>query len=69
MWWAIWIISIASMSLYAMLGIIGPIFITYLLLYVSGVPMLERKYKDNPLFIEYAKKTSVFFPLPPKKLK
>jgi steroid 5-alpha reductase family enzyme len=67
MWWAIWVISISSLNLYAILGIIGPIFITYLLLKVSGVPMLERKYKDNPLFIEYAKKTSVFFPLPPKK--
>lgn len=67
MWWAIFIVSISSLSILSLLGIIGPLFITYLLLFVSGVPMLEKKYKDNPEFITYAKKTSVFFPLPPKK--
>ncbi|MDI6453715.1 DUF1295 domain-containing protein [Mariniplasma sp. M4Ah] len=67
MWWAIWIISLSTLNGYSLLSIVGPIFITYLLLYVSGVPMLEKKYKDNPLFQEYASRTSVFFPLPPKK--
>jgi steroid 5-alpha reductase family enzyme len=67
MWWAVWIVSLSTLNGYSLLGIIGPIFITYLLLYVSGVPMLEKKYKDNPMFQEYASRTSVFFPLPPKK--
>ena len=69
MWWAVWIVSMASLSFLSLLGIIGPIFITLLLLFVSGVPLLEKKYKNNALFQEYAKKTSVFFPLPPKKQK
>ncbi len=43
-------------------GIISPLTITLLLLYVSGVPMLEKKYKDNPEFQEYAKVTNKFFP-------
>lgn len=67
MWWAVWIVSLSSLAWLTALGIIGPAFITFLLLFVSGVPLLEKKYKDNVLFQEYAKKTSVFFPLPPKK--
>lgn len=67
MWWAVWVVSLSSLNPILLLGIISPIFITYLLTKVSGIPLLEKKYKDNPLFIEYASKTSVFFPLPPKK--
>ncbi len=67
MWWAVWVVSISGFVLINLVGIIGPITITYLLLFVSGVPLLEKKYMDNPLFQEYAKKTSVFIPLPPKK--
>ncbi len=67
MWWGIWIISMASLVSWNLLGFVGPTIITYLLLFVSGVPLLERKYKDNEEFQVYAKKTSVFIPLPPKK--
>ena len=67
MWWSVWIVSMSTLSLTSLYGIIGPIFITYLLLYVSGVPLLEKKYKNNEAFQAYAKKTSIFFPLPPKK--
>ncbi len=67
MWWAIGIISVSTLSAYLFAGLIGPLFITYLLLYVSGVPLLERKYKDREDFKAYARKTSKFFPLPPKK--
>jgi len=68
MWWAVFVVSLSGFAtLSSLFGIIGPILITYLLLYVSGVPLLEKKYKDNPLFQEYAKKTSKFIPLPPKK--
>ena len=66
MWIGIWIISLASLDLLALIGIIGPLFITYLLLYVSGVPLLEEKYKDREDFKAYQKQTSKFFPLPPK---
>jgi steroid 5-alpha reductase family enzyme len=67
MWWAIFIISMSTLSWVALIGIIGSSFITYLLLFVSGVPLLEKKYKSNEAFQAYAKKTSIFFPLPPKK--
>ncbi len=67
MWFGIWIISLASLNLLALVGLIGPLFITYLLLYVSGVPLLENKYKDREDFQAYQKRTPKFFPLPPKK--
>jgi steroid 5-alpha reductase family enzyme len=64
-WWGIWIISIgAAMSLW---GLIGPITITILILKVSGVPLLEKKYKTNRAYQEYSKRTSKFIPLPLKK--
>lgn len=64
-WWGIGIIALSVP--YGYLGLIGPLTITYLITQVSGIPLLEKKYKDNPDFEVYKKKTSIFFPLPPKK--
>ncbi|MCB8998938.1 MAG: DUF1295 domain-containing protein [Bacteroidales bacterium] len=41
---------------------ISPLIMSLLLRYVSGVPLLEEKYKNRPDFIAYAEKTSVFVP-------
>jgi steroid 5-alpha reductase family enzyme len=64
-WWGIWLISINAIN--GIFGIIGPITITILILFVSGVPLLENKYKGRKDFEEYKMKTSAFIPLPPKK--
>ncbi len=64
LWWGIFIITFPLEN--GIWGIISPLTITFLLLYVSGIPMLEAKYKDNPQFQEYKKRTSAFFPMPPK---
>ncbi|MFA5236104.1 MAG: DUF1295 domain-containing protein, partial [Bacilli bacterium] len=48
-------------------GLISPLTITWLLVFVSGIPLLEKSMMKRPEFIEYARKTSIFFPLPPKK--
>jgi steroid 5-alpha reductase family enzyme len=65
LWWGIYIIAL-SVSL-GWAAILGPVTITFLILKVSGIPLLEEKYKDNPEFQTYKKQTSAFFPLPPKK--
>ena len=65
MWWGIFIIVFNGSNLW--ISIISPITITFLLLFVSGIPLLEKKYKDNPEFQEYARKTSMFVPWFPKK--
>ena len=48
---------------------LGPVFITLLLLFVSGIPLLERsadeKYGDDPAYRDYKRRTSVLVPLPP----
>lgn len=65
LWWGIFIIvSPLPLGIWA---IISPITITYLLLYVSGIPMLEAKYKNNVDFERYKARTSAFFPWPPQK--
>jgi steroid 5-alpha reductase family enzyme len=33
---------------------------------ISGVPLLEKKNRQKPGYAEYAAKTSVFVPMPPK---
>ena len=63
-WWGIWIVALSVPN--GWLSIIGPITITFLILKVSGIPMLEKKMEENPEFAEYKRKTSVFLPLPRK---
>jgi steroid 5-alpha reductase family enzyme len=46
--------------------VIGPAAITFLILKVSGVPMLEERYAGRADFQEYKRRTSAFFPLPPR---
>ncbi len=67
MWWGIFLIALSgNVPVWA---IISPITITFLLLFVSGVPLLEKSMKKVPGYKEYAEITSIFFPLPPKKRK
>lgn len=65
MWWGIFLIGIGTDS--GITGIISPLTITILLVFVSGVPMLEKKYAENEEFQAYAKITSKFIPWFPKK--
>ena len=72
MWWGIWLISIESVTKILsnptyLITIIGPLTITFLILKVSGIPMLEERMKLKPGFEEYKRKTSVFVPWFPKK--
>ena len=65
LWWGIWLIALsADVPLWT---IISPITITFLLLKVSGVPMLEAQWDDNEEYQAYKKRTSVFIPMPQKK--
>lgn len=66
LWWGIFIVSISNPENF-FIKILGPITITVLIFTVSGIPMLEKRYKDNIEYQKYAKKTSIFFPLTPKR--
>ncbi len=63
-WWGFYVMALAMP--WGWLTIIGPLTITYLILFVSGVPLLEKRFKKDQNYQEYAKKTSKFIPLPPK---
>lgn len=65
MWWGIFLIALSVR--YGWTAVISPVVITFLLLRVSGVIMLEKKYKDNEEYAEYARRTKAFLPWPPKK--
>lgn len=65
LWWGIWLIALSVDSGWA--AIISPLTISFLLLKVSGVKMLEKKYAGNEEFAAYARRTSPFFPWFPKK--
>ncbi len=67
LWWGIFIVVIAVSEPIAWIAIISPVVITWLVRYVSGVPLLEKRYASNKAFQAYAKRTSIFIPLPPKK--
>jgi len=60
MWWGIGII-VFPLSL-GWLGLLGPLTITWLLLAVSGVPMLEKKYRNHTAYQQYKLQTPAIFP-------
>jgi steroid 5-alpha reductase family enzyme len=64
MWWGIAFIALSSANGWA--ALLSPVAITYLLLFVSGVPLLEKKYAGRPDWEAYKRKTPVFFPWVPK---
>jgi steroid 5-alpha reductase family enzyme len=67
MWWGYYLIALsASLSLWW--TIVGPAVMTFLLLRVSGVSMLEHNIaKRRPEYEDCIRRTSVFIPLPPKR--
>jgi steroid 5-alpha reductase family enzyme len=65
LWWGIFLIALSGGA--SWVSVAGPVTITLLLLFVSGVPMLEKAMKDRPGFAEYAAVTSMFVPWFPKK--
>jgi len=65
LWWGVFVIGIGGKE--GILGIIGPLTITFLILKVSGIPLLEKRFAGDKEYEKYKKVTSIFVPLPPKK--
>jgi steroid 5-alpha reductase family enzyme len=64
-WWGIYLV--AAESVVGLWSVPGPILLTFLLVKWSGVPMLEHSLKKRrPGYEDYIRRTSSFFPLPPK---
>ncbi len=65
-WWGVWLMALSVSN--GWLSLVGPLTITFLILKVSGIPLLERKMAEKPEFADYQRRVSIFFPLPPKKI-
>ncbi|MHC1786511.1 MAG: DUF1295 domain-containing protein [Christensenellales bacterium] len=65
-WWGIWVISLSG-DLGRFWLIFSPLLITLLLLFVSGVPLLEKKYEGRRDWEQYKQRTAKFFPRPPRR--
>jgi steroid 5-alpha reductase family enzyme len=63
-WWGIFLMALSIPG--SLFTVIGPLTITVLILFVSGIPLLEKKYAGRPDWEAYKKRTSVFIPLPPR---
>lgn len=64
-WWGVYLVALVP--LYWWLGLLGPVTITILILFVSGVPLTEKHFAGRKGWDAYKKRTSIFLPLPPRK--
>lgn len=62
----VWIMALSISN--SFITIVGPLTITVLILFVSGIPMLERKYAERPDFEAYKKRRVHFSPFPQKQI-
>jgi len=66
LWWGYFCFCISHPN--GFLYMFSPVFMTFLLMKVSGVAMLERTLKKTkPQYAEYIRQTSAFFPRMPRK--
>lgn len=63
-WWAYYLFAVAAGAWWT---IVAPILMTFLLLRVSGVALLEKDMSERrPAYRDYIRRTNAFFPGPPK---
>jgi len=60
LWWGIALLALDSQG--GWMTLLSPVLITLLLRFVSGVPMLEKKYQGHAEWEEYKKRTAAFVP-------
>lgn len=72
-WWGLFIVVVPYLDGWGWLSISGPLFITFLLLFVTGIPPLEKRYDEkygqDPRYLHYKETTSILIPLPPSGTK
>lgn len=67
-WWGIWLAgAVASGWVVGLLTVIGPIAMTYFLAFATGARLLEKTMMRRPGYPEYAARTPMFLPRPPRR--
>jgi steroid 5-alpha reductase family enzyme len=64
LWWGFYIMLFNYVPWWTA---IGPLLITFFIVNVTGIALLEKRYEGNQEFEKYKGRTSVFFPWLPKK--
>ncbi|MBA2309220.1 MAG: DUF1295 domain-containing protein [Pseudonocardiales bacterium] len=66
-WWGIWLAGALSLGwLPGVLTLLAPAVMTYFLAFATGARLLERTMMQRPGYREYADRTSMIVPLPPR---
>jgi steroid 5-alpha reductase family enzyme len=64
-WWGFWLIALSAGAWWS---VVGALLVSFLLLRVSGVTLLEKDIGNRrPGYADYVLKTNAFFPGPPQK--
>jgi steroid 5-alpha reductase family enzyme len=67
-WWGLWLIALAGAGRDAAWTVVSPALMTFLLLRVSGVALLEKDMAERrPAYRDYIARTSAFLPWPPRR--
>jgi steroid 5-alpha reductase family enzyme len=67
-WWGIWLAGAVALGwLPGLLTVIAPLAMTYFLAFATGARLLEQTMMQRPGYPEYAARTSMFVPLPPRR--
>jgi steroid 5-alpha reductase family enzyme len=67
-WWGLWLAGgLASGWLPGLVTVLCPVAMTYFLVHATGARLLERTMMRRPGYPEYAARTSMFVPLPPRR--
>lgn len=68
-WWGLYLSALNDLEGAEHAAVVGPIFITLLLMFVSGIPLLEQsadaKHGQKEEYVAYKKRTSVLVLFPP----
>lgn len=68
LWWGIWAAgALASGVVVGLVTVITPLAMTYFLIFATGAKLLEESMMKRPAYREYARRTSMFVPLPPRR--
>lgn len=64
-WWGIFLVAASAWP--GVLAVLSPVAMTYFLVWATGARLLDKHMEGRPGWSEYAARTSMFIPLPPKR--
>lgn len=64
-WWGLFLVTASAWP--GVLTLLSPLLMTWALTSRTGKPLTEKRMAERPGYAEYVRRTSGFFPLPPKR--